>query len=348
MTTRVNSNGFIFLMLWLSLGLVACDKAPTPPEEPLQGKLVFFTADSTVGAASLYTMNEDGSELRPIAVVGDTIWWTPSQPYVVKHPSYFTNPRWSPDGKQIACGYEYGFDYSELVIMNADGSRKRRIPLNYGEARQPQWSPNGNQILYFRGVASFFGGPAIINADGSNDYDLPDHDSPYLFEGDSLWLGGDFQWGPDSNLLYTSALVNRIPPPTKFQGCCPEREIFSVDSQTGKILKRLTYNKYDEFGFQLSPDGQKVAFRAADNINENVRFALLSWRSNALLEIPAGDIWAWNWASDGEKIVFTLNEIQVPGDVHTYLYLVEIARPTMLRKLATFEAGEPDLFVPND
>jgi Tol biopolymer transport system component len=61
------------------------------------------------------------------------------------------HPDWSPDGSQIVYAADY-FNgtpqaYSELYIVNADGSGRFIIP-DTRHARHPRWSPDGTTIAF--------------------------------------------------------------------------------------------------------------------------------------------------------------------------------------------------------
>ena len=49
------------------------------------------------------------------------------------------NPSWSPDGRKI-CFTSTRNGKSELFVMNADGTRQRRIKINNGRVFTPKWS----------------------------------------------------------------------------------------------------------------------------------------------------------------------------------------------------------------
>lgn len=69
---------------------------------------------------------------------------------------------------------------------------------------------------------------------------------------------GGYQWGPTGSQICAIASINIMP---DSYGTPLENEIFSLDTETGIILQRLTRNIIDEGSFRLSPDGKVVAFK---------------------------------------------------------------------------------------
>ncbi len=58
-----------------------------------------------------------------------------------------TTPSWSPDGKQLVfTGYVGGF--SDLFIVNADGSGLKRLTNDRYADLHPAWSPDGKSIAF--------------------------------------------------------------------------------------------------------------------------------------------------------------------------------------------------------
>ena len=79
------------------------------------------------------------------------------------------HPDWSPDGSRIVYAADYNNGtpqgYSELYIINADGSGKSLI-TNTRDARHPRWSPDGTKIAfeqYLNGNGDIY----VVNIDGS-------------------------------------------------------------------------------------------------------------------------------------------------------------------------------------
>ena len=147
-----------------------CDDQLDPAWSPDGTKIAF--SSNHAGNFEIYVMNANGSGWQRLtrSRAGDQA------------------PAWSPDGRQIAYAsslpggqprWSAGGGHSEIYVMNADGSGRRRLARNpagnetsFGCANppsipRPAWSPDGKKIAFerFRGYSS----PRIyvINTDGS-------------------------------------------------------------------------------------------------------------------------------------------------------------------------------------
>ena len=343
--------------------LASCGKNPIGSKVDRQAKLVFVKTD-TLERRGIYTMNIDGSELKPIAIKGDTVdfpgWWgnryvigeTPT-PWVINH------PRWSPDGNKIVCQLTWAAEGYVIMIMNADGSDKHVLWKVRSATLWPRWSPEGDKILFLRsgGLGAVLG-IGIVDSSGENDRDFvinggePPH-TPVIFESDTIWFysyaGHDFQWGPTGSQIYGTGRVNEKPDPSQPLPRSPATEIFSFDTNTGNILERLTYNQVYEDLFQLSPDGQNVAFRRGKYTEPKPNsFFVLSLTDGTLMEISVDNTinGFWNWSNDSQNIVFAKNENPDKYRKDFYLYMVNIQQQNEITKLTPFRATEPDLFIP--
>jgi TolB protein len=83
------------------------------------------------------------------------------------------NPAWSPDGKKIAFSSSRT-GYSNIYVMNTDGTNQVNLSNNAGSDFAPAWSPDGKYIA-FSSTRDSTGGVQNINneiyrmqADGSN------------------------------------------------------------------------------------------------------------------------------------------------------------------------------------
>jgi TolB protein len=80
-------------------------------------------------------------------------------------------PAWSPDGTRIAfssaAGRNPGFGVlnpgSEIFVMNADGSARRRLTRNKVFDGYPAWSPRGTVLAFSRTTGAFGGWPANLD-----------------------------------------------------------------------------------------------------------------------------------------------------------------------------------------
>lgn len=165
---------------------------------------------------------------------------------------------------------------SHLWLFPLDGSPGRQLTRGTGSDSGPKWSPDGKRLAFL----STRGGGA------------PQIHLLELAGGEARPLGnlpqgaGDIAWGPDGSFLLATAPVmvdpelrgKRGPAPKSAPKCKAEvawrlpyksdgigyllrREIhlFRIDAATGEA-KQLTNGPFDVMGFDVSPDGARVAY----------------------------------------------------------------------------------------
>jgi Tol biopolymer transport system component len=116
------------------------------------------------GSGEIYVVNVDGTGLRRLTHLtrdpvssGGTTW---------------SAPAWSPDGQRILfVRIGWGNSNSEILVMNADGSRQRNLTRNPAPDGDPVWSPDGRKIL-FVSKRDGYGEVYVMNADGSGQRNL--------------------------------------------------------------------------------------------------------------------------------------------------------------------------------
>jgi dipeptidyl aminopeptidase/acylaminoacyl peptidase len=194
--------------------------------------------------------------------------------------SILTNdaPTWSPDGRRIAfTTFRHG--RGEIYVMNADGSRQRRLTRSPAHDDHADWSPDGRRIAF----TSFRSGNAEIyamNADGSRLTRLTRN------------RGHDYlpAWSPDGRRIVW----------TSYQDGDAELFVMNAD---GTDQRRLTDNRLADTAADWSPGG--IAFVSTrdqptfnvyvmDEDGSNVRRVT---RSPLNHELPS-------WSPDGTQLLY--------------------------------------------
>ena len=182
------------------------------PDWSADGKLIAIslvekcTASSTVCIYDIYTMNEDGTNLRNITNTSEPEWV----------------PKWSLDGQKILFASDRDGD-SEIYIVNKDGSNLVQLTDNDGHDGSPQWSPDGTRIAFETDRDGGDWDIYIMNEDGSDLQPITTN------------LTGDFSesWSPDGNwFVYVS-------------NADEDNEIYLIDIK-GQNQQRLTNNTFNE------------------------------------------------------------------------------------------------------
>ena len=149
--------------------------SPIPLSSPLpskDGKKLFVVGSTLRGTLSRYdrrlneflpflsgisaeitTFSKDGKWIAYVTYPVGSLWRSrvdgSERLQLTDPPIYPLNPRWSPDGKQIAFwGYRKG-TVDEIYTVPADGGTPQPLlPGNAVARREPNWSPNGDRILF--------------------------------------------------------------------------------------------------------------------------------------------------------------------------------------------------------
>jgi len=146
------------------------------------GTRIAFSSDRQGGAATIYVMNADGSNV--------------SRVLTGRQPGF--DPKWSPDGARIV------FSYGDILVVNADGSGVVNLTNDPGNDFDPAWSPNGSQIAFASnrdGANDIW----LMNADGTGRTNLTKN---LAFPGAPGYTDNSSPaWSPDGlRIVFTSSL----------------------------------------------------------------------------------------------------------------------------------------------
>ncbi len=238
-----------------------------------------------VGDAALYIVNADGSDPRQL--VPDSVY----------------QPRWSPDGSQLA--FEVGAFPGRIHVINADGTGLRELTTVEGNQRAPEWSPDGRRIGFRADtfppdrVSTTCGDFWLVDADGSNaeKVDLPIN---VCFN----------QWSPDGKLIALDT------------GSSPDFDGIWLLNGDGTNPRPLTANCSDDGvcsgprgyrGARWSPDAKRLAYASYGSTSFEVngdpfRMHVLNIAQGQVMEFPVGSAVAYGaeWSPDGTLLAYNI------------------------------------------
>ena len=204
--------------------------------------IVFMRMNKKGTDADLWTIAPDGSQLKRIT----------------KGRAFDRNPAWSPDGTQIAFSRRIGRQLSDIWVVNADGTRPRRLTRTpYTGEVTPAWSPNGKLIVYGRQAGSRpnvdlwimrVNGKAQKKLFGTAGYD------------------GEPDFTPDGRYIVFSRESGRIPrnPAPLWKPLRYNLDVWRITAK-GKSPRRITRRRGDDYGARVSPDGTRYVYNVALN-----------------------------------------------------------------------------------
>jgi Tol biopolymer transport system component len=253
-------------------------------------------------------------------------------------------------------------EFSELYVVNADGSGKRKLAQTGHSPIPPAWSPDGRKLAFtstFRGNKE--GEIFVINADGSGLRRLTrnsvgDYQPAWSPDGQKIaWVrvrhdtwsdifvmnadgsdqrhltrmpgyAGQPDWSPDGQtILFTEEQAGQ---PTT--GSPPYSDVYVINAD-GSGLRNLTRTpKTTEFEAVWSPDGQHIAFNTPDGTVGTCRVFVMNADGSgkhAVTPKIGGDLIP-SWSPDGRKLAFWN---------HGAIYLVN-TNGTGQRRLASYAA----------
>ena len=189
-----------------------------------------------------------------------------------------------PADRQMVLDSSSGFSGEKevIVVMNADGTNRRRLTESTHQDKNASWSPNGTQIV-FQSDRDGDSEILVMDADGSNQYQLTHNEH----EDESP------SWSPDgTRIVFTGG---------------PDREIFVINPD-GTNPRQLTDNKRGHSSPNWSPDGTRIIFeseRDGERDGDSEIYVMNADGSNQR-QLTHNDYWdsAPSWSPDGRRIAF--------------------------------------------
>ena len=222
-------------------------------------------------------MNPDGSSVTPLHVFG-------------------SDPMISSDGSKIAYCSLRDTIYSQIYVMNVDGTGTKRLSnINTGDACGPVWSHDGKKIAYYAfALTSPSRNPEIwvMDADGSNPKKLTDH-------------GMDPSWSPDDRQIAFASHRDGI-----FQ-------IYAMNFD-GSNVHRLTKHNAEDSNPAWAPDGGAIAYISATGDDRRGLFLMGADGSepHGIAHSKHQDFCFPSWSPDSKTLAFTaLNRLGAQGIV---------------------------------
>ena len=154
----------------------------------------------------------------------------------------------SPDGTSVAISLSFSGSSEIYLIHPENGTILRRLTTNRSIDISPTWSPDGKRIAF---VSDREGSPQIwvMNADGSGA-------RPITFQGN---YNQSPDWSPKGDLIvFTSRDEKYV------------FDLFTVNPDQPKDIRRLTQNQGSNESGSFSPDGRHIVFSSSRNGRSNL------------------------------------------------------------------------------
>lgn len=216
---------------------------------------------------------------------------------------------WSPDGRRIAFtssrSMPPGFAgelrfYSELYVMNANGSNVRRITFTEGVTDfQPAWSPDGRRIVISRaaGITPPPGYPTVeadlVIVDVATGHEHQITSRPDTWE----WYA---HWSPDGKRI-------------AFEGDLLEPgndDVYTIKVD-GTGLQRLTTRPGFDGDVRYSPDGTQLVFDS-DRAGDSDLFLMRTNGTNVRQLTTDHASFSASFSPDGQSLAFARDVNGVP------------------------------------
>ncbi len=201
-------------------------------------------------------------------------------------------PAWSPDGKEIAY-YAIRDGVRQVFVMRNTGKAARQVTVDSLQSHQPRWSPDGLHLVFNRTTGPGQSHIFVVDRNADSSWTAPRQ------------VGGDpgagANWSPDGRWIAFADPEGRIRLVRPEGGAS---RVVAGPEQTGGLRLRRPLWLIGEPALLAraeAPGGQGGIWRVpidGGEPRELVRF-----------DDPARPVYRDDFASDGERVLFTVSEI---------------------------------------
>lgn len=264
----------------------------------------------------------------------------------------------SPDGKQIAYilrtprseSDKPGSAYGEVWVMDSNGANAVKFLSPPFSASSVQWSPDGKMISFLTTAADLKKGQQV--------YGMPVNGGsmkPLTANANKVIA---YRWSPDGKSIVYTARDGKSEEQladektgkdwTVYDSDPKYVRLWSVDVVSG-AEKQLNNQPLSVGNFVWTPDGQKVAFQAAENPSTDSMMMFSKMYSIAATGGSAevycqttGKMGAMAFSPDGKKLAF-LNAVDISDPLAQSLFVVDGAGKTPRNLMPGMEASAVNL-----
>ena len=214
----------------------------------------------------------------------------------------------------------------DIYVMNADGSRQKRLTNNPDWDEQPRWSPDGKKFAYMSIVNDEIDDRHwevfVMNADGSDQkrltYSKKAASPSWSPDGEKIAFSGDRGDGNsaifimDADGSQQTILTDRGGRPSwsgngqqiAFISWTDESSDISIINSDGTGETNLTNSPAMDGTPSFSPDGRKIAFLSIVDNNYDIYVMNADGTEQKRLTDNPAVVIAPSWSPDGNMIIF--------------------------------------------
>jgi Tol biopolymer transport system component len=188
------------------------------------------------------------------------------------------DPAWSPDGTRLAFSSRRTGTF-DVYVMNADGSRTRRLTSGKEHDSHPTWAPDGTRLAFERNGDVF-----VVRADGSGAHRISDVTAEE----------SEPRWSPDGAWI---AYVRRTPGTAA-------RELWLMRAD-GTGRRQVTRQNATVVSPAWSPDSSRIVFSSnrEDGVYELFTIGA-DGKGLRSVSPSSGDNLEPSWSPDGSTIAY--------------------------------------------